>query len=292
MNILLTNLYITTFGGTENWCYSMAKELIKQGHKVELYTPTINNFFKKFEELGVTFSNGGNYDLILDNHCMVNKIQTKGKIIHTCHGIIDAEKPLPNADLNVAVTEKVKKTWNLKYVIPNGIDLDRFKIINKPNDKLKKIISLCKSDTANDVLKQICNELNLDLEIMFGKEVFNIENKINEADLVVGIGRSILDGMACGRPVVSFDDRFYFKTRMCGNGYITPDVFYSYTNDDFAEQNKLLPDYTLKTFTKEELKTEILKYKSEDGIINRKFIIDNYSIQNTVKMYLELYKNL
>ena len=44
---------------------------------------------------------------------------------------------------------------------------------------------------------------------MYGKEVFNIEDKINEADLVVGIGRSLLDAMSCGRPVVSFDDRIY-----------------------------------------------------------------------------------
>ena len=130
--------------------------------------------------------------------------------------------------------------------------------------------------------------MNIEFESLFGKEVFNVEDKINEADLVIGVGRSLLDAMACGRPVISFDDRNYYKIRNMGHGYITADKFKYQQIDNFTGSsiNKSIN-------SKFELAKEIFeKYNPDDGEVNRQYILDNLSIEKTVDKYLELYNKI
>ena len=284
MEILLTNVYLDGFGGSEAWCYAVATELKRLGHHVDVYTPLCGKIFQEFLKQDIHLSTEGNYDLILDNHCQVDSSKFSGPIIHTIHGIAGYEHPMKDCALNVAVSKKVAEKWNTDYIIPNGIDTTRFYSKQPLHTDIKKILSLCKTDTANDVLKRICSDVGVEIECMYGKEIFNIEDKINESDLVVGVGRSLLDAMACGRPVVSFDDRFYFTTRMMGHGYITP---YKYK---YQEIDNFTASSINKTLTKLELAKEIFeKYNPNDGIVNRKYILDNLSIEKTVQKYLELY---
>lgn len=282
MNILVTSLWFDGFGGSEAWCYSVITELIRRGHTVTVYAPMLGKMYKELEKLGVTTSSTGTYDLILDNHSPSYNAHGK-TIIHTCHGIIDdLDRPLCNA-INVAVSKKIGDYYGISTIIPNGIDTNRFYCARPVHENIKKILSLCKSDTANDVLYTICKLVGVEFESMYGKEVFNIENKINEADLVVGVGRSLLDAMACGRPVVSFDDRFYFKTRMMGHGYITPDKYKYQEIDNFTGSS------IEKTFNKLELAKEIFeKFNYKDGETHRQYILNNLSIEKTVDSYLAL----
>jgi len=286
MKVLITNLWLDGYGGSESWCYAVASELLKRGYIVDVYTPMCGRIYKEFEKLGVKFSDGGVYDLILENHCVLNKDKFIGPVIHTCHGIIKEEGPMTGVT-NVAVSKKAAERWNLDTIIQNGIDVNRFTCKTSLHTNIKKVLSLCKSDTANGILRKICSDIGVEFECMYGKEVFNVEDKINEADIVVGVGRSLLDAMACGRPVVSFDDRFYYKTRMLGYGYITPDKYKYYDLDSFTAS------YTGKTLNKLELAKEIFeKYDPKDGEVNRQYIIDNLSIKKTVDEYLALYEKI
>lgn len=284
MKILLTNLCLDGFGGSESWLYSMATELNRRGNEVHVYSPRCGKVYEKLKNSGITLATSGNFDLILDNHN-----QSAGKFtgftIHTCHGIIPEERPMPNA-LNIAVSKKVSEKYGIDVIIPNSIDTNRFCCKNFPRDRIKKILSLCKSVSANYQLSRICQEHGLLFESMYGREIFNIEDKINEADLVVGVGRSLLDAMACGRPVVSFDDRSYFSTRMLGHGYITPDKFKFQQIDNFTASS------IGTSLSKEDLEREIFeKYNPKDGEVNRQFIIENLSIEKAVDRYLELYNS-
>lgn len=285
MKVLITNLWLDTYSGSESWCYAVASELLRRGHTVDVYTPIRGRIYKEFEKLGIKFSNGGVYDLILENHCVLNRDKFIGPVIHTCHGIIKEEKPMTGVT-NVAVSEKVAKYWKLDNVISNGIDTARFCVKNPVRPYLQKILSLCKSDTANDVIRDICMHAGIEFECMYGKEVFNVEDKINEADLVIGVGRSLLDAMSCGRPVISFDDRFYFETRMLGYGYITPDKYSYYEKDSFTASS------CEKSLSKLDLCDEIMKWDPDDGEVNRQHIIDNLSIAKTVDAYLALYEKI
>ena len=137
MKILITNFALDVFRGSEVWCYAMASELKRRGHIVDIYTPMPGKFANEFEKLGCKFVKTGNYDLILDNHREVKKDKFTGFIIHTCHGIIDGEKRMDDV-INVAVSKKIAEKWNTDYIIPNGIDLNRFYPKTEPRKEIKK----------------------------------------------------------------------------------------------------------------------------------------------------------
>lgn len=279
MKILISNIWMKQPAGTECWCVAMANELMRRGHQVKLYTPEPGKFF---EQAGLNMASPGEeFDFILDNHC-VTAGKFEGRTIHTCHGIGEHEKPMTGA-VNVAVTDTVANRWHLRYIIPNGVDTDMLKPVMAPDRKLHKVLSLCKTASADEMLGKVCDMLGLELTTTYKNEVFDIGSLINENDMVVGVGRSLLDAMACGRPVISFDDRPYYPTRYLGHGYIRRNDFPYYTVDNFtgASLNR--------HWDVGSLAEEFRKYDPADGGINREYIVNHLSIANTVNAYLALY---
>lgn len=277
MNILLTNLQLSPFRGTENWCYSVGSELIKQGHNVSIFSPSPRSGVPFYEQAGIPYVTHGTFDLILDNHS-VTCPGFNGKIIHTCHGTIPAERPMKNV-YNVAVSNIVANHWNIDKIIPNGIDCGRFKCIRPVNDKIETVLSLCSSDQADIILSKICKKFGYRLITTYHNEVFDVERLINESDIVVGVGRSLLDAMACCRPVISFDCRTYIG-HPHGLGYIK--------EVPVLDNNLVGRD---RTMTEQELMNEFLKYDPLDGVKNRYFVLNNRNIIDTVKQYLEVYND-
>ena len=53
MSILLATYYLAKTGGTENYTYALAQELLRRGHKVEYYAEVRGETSKKFERMGV-----------------------------------------------------------------------------------------------------------------------------------------------------------------------------------------------------------------------------------------------
>ena len=52
MKILITNIWLDKFCGTESWCYAIANELKRRGHIVDIYTRAPGVFMKEFEKSG------------------------------------------------------------------------------------------------------------------------------------------------------------------------------------------------------------------------------------------------
>ena len=278
MKFLITNLHLNPFRGTENWCYAMGCQLIRMGHMVEIYSPNPNGGEQIFETAGMKFNvTGGQYDLILDNHNVLDISRFIGPVVHTCHGIIDAERPMSNV-INVAVSERVAQHWKLKYIIKNGIDCCRFNIRTQPNKVLTNVLSLCASDTADDVLRSICEKRGYNLTTTVGKEVFAVNDLINQNDLVVGVGRSLYDAMACGRPVISFDDRWYLS-RMHGLGYVTPEMVRN-NQDNMTGNGHYL--------TEDQLYNEFDKYNPGDGLLNQRFIQAEMNVSTKLNEYIDV----
>lgn len=277
MNILITNLNMWPFRGTENWCYAIGTELKRRGHNVSIYSPSPRQGIPYFQQEGIDYVTTGTFDLVLDNHCVTYPGIKFKNIIHTCHGTIPAERPLKGA-INVAVNERVCKAWKLDTIIKNGIDCERMKPTTRPKDKIETVISLCSSEISDNVLKELCNKLGYNLITTHNKEVFNVNELINKADIAFGVGRSVYDAMACGRPVISFDNRFYLP-RMHGCGYVTSTVVANNVDNMTGID---------KQWTLDKLIEELKKYNPEDGQRNRDYIMKNLNIKDTVDKYLEL----
>ena len=111
MRILLATYYLARTGGTENYTYALAQELLRRGHKVEYYAEVRGETSKKFERMGVPYMKHVYYDLILANHVPVVEIVCKkGFTVQTCHGAVaELEQPSPAACTHVVISDELKE---------------------------------------------------------------------------------------------------------------------------------------------------------------------------------------
>lgn len=245
MKILITNHWLKKLGGSETFTYALAGALSRKGHRVELFTNipgmVSHRISNDFNIPRITDPQTRTYDLVLANHnTCVNNIypQKKGKIIQTCHGTVPKlEQPNDLADKHVAISEEVAEYLGSlgthSTIIRNGVDCNRFKPINKLNKQVKVVLSLSHSDELNALLRSEFALYGIQV-ISFNKyknPVWDVENYMNKADLVVSLGRGAYEAMACGRPVLVLDKRPY-QAQM-GDGLIT------HNNIDTAIRNNL-----------------------------------------------------
>ena len=279
MKILITNLQLWPVRGSESWCYAVGSELVRRGNEVCIYSPYPRDGIKVFEDAGIKFVTSGDFDLILENHNVLPATCRGKVVIHTCHGSIREERPMEGV-INVAATDRAAKAWNLDTIIYNGIDCTRMYPQTEPNKEIRNVLSLCSSREADCVIRDICGKLGLSFWPTYGQEQVMVENLINWADIVFGVGRSCLDAMACGRPVISFDCRPYIHPNH-GLGYLYP---YMVKNDG---TNLTGPEHT---WTTDELIGEMMKYDPKDGIHNREYVMNFRNVQETVNKYLLIYE--
>ena len=293
MKILLGTHYLAKTGGTESYTYALAMELQRLGHEVEHFAIVRGGVSDLLDEKGVPFMSADHYDLILANHTtVVEQLWPYGYIIQTCHGTIpELEQPSPYADAYVAVSEEVRqhlrsKGFQTAAVIANGIDCNRFSPKSPISSTLTTVLSLCQSDIANDFIRHCC--LQEGIRFMqsnkFTDNVWRIEDLINESDLVVGLGRSAYDAMACGRCVLVYDYREYMGEYL-GDGMLTPDsIDQSMLCNCSGRASRL--KYDEQAFIK-----EMQKYSPELAAWGREYAIENLNIEVAVRKYFDVYEN-
>lgn len=278
--VLVATNHLCWIGGSELYTYYLIKALSERKDiEVEYFTLEDGLISDKIEnELKVRFKSRQDYDLILASHrTTVRKLYKNGPIVQICHGIFpEEEQPSPFADYHIGISEEVSRHLSfLEYpnqVIPNGIDTEHFKPENPVNPRLRSVLSLCQSEHANAVLRDICAKENLEFNCIDKNRNprFDVSGDINKADLVVGIGRSVYDAMACGRPCVIYDNRHYNGNR--GDGYLHPAKF-----PEFVKRN-CSGRYLNKHFSEQELTDEIRKYNPDDGALLRSLALKNLNI--------------
>lgn len=289
MRILVATNHLEKTGGTECYTYAIIQELLKQGYDVEYFAFQLGDVAKRIEALGVKFRSHIFYDLIIANHNnVVNHLYKRGFIIQTCHGtLMQLEQPSKKADAYVAISQEVHDYLTSKgfssTIIKNGIDCNRFSPLNPIRKKLTTVLSLCQSNQANDIVKEACSRIKVHFEKAnkFEENDWNIEIKINQADLVIGIGRSAYDAMACGRTIISFDSRNYSSSY--GDGYINA------TNIDESISNNCSGRTFRIKFNVEALVNEMNKYNAKDGDFLRKYALSNLNITSVVQKYINIY---
>ena len=294
MKILLGTHYLAKTGGTESYTFALAMELKRLGHDVEHFAIIRGEVSAMLEEKGVPFLSSDHFDLILANHyTVVEKLWPLGYVVQTCHGnIAELEQPSPYADAYVAVSEEVRKHLQSKgfqaaAVIANGIDCNRFFPKKPISQTLQTVLSLCQSDEANDFIRKCCEQANIRFlqSNKFTDNVWSIEDLINESDLVIGLGRSAYDAMACGRAVLVYDFRQYMG-EFLGDGMLTPDsIERSLRCNCSGRANRLKFDE--QTFIK-----EMQKYSPELGSWSREFALKNFNIEKAVEAYMDIYKGI
>ena len=292
-NILIANHQLKSVGGSETFTYALVEALKNKGYSVDYFT-----FFKgitsdKIEQnLGVKFMSKKRYDLILANHyTCIRFLSRKGPIVQTCHGIFPKlEKPSLYADGFVSISEEIKahilKKGYKSTLILNGINCTRYSSKTPINNELKNVLSLSQSKVANSKIESVCKEIGVNFKKLNKhiNPIWNVEDLINEADLVIGLGRSAYEAMACGRPVVIYDERDYNSSK--ADGYMTTDLISK------CVANNCSGRYFNYKFSKSDLIKSFQSYNPIDGDAMRNYALTHFNIDNTIEQYLNYARTL
>lgn len=248
---------------------------------------------KRIEALGVPFWSKGHYDFILANHTtVVPEVCPYGYTIQTCHGAIaELEQPSPYADAHVAVSLEVADNLRAKgftpvAIINNGIDCDRFYPKHPVNNNLRTVLSLCQGERGHNFVKRCCERAGYEFirADKYTDNVWDIERLINQADLVIGLGRSVYDAMACGRCALIYDFRDYVGHTLA-DGLVTPDtiarsVRYNCNGKAINRQ-----------FDEHSFVAEMQKYSPTIAKWGRSYATRFLNIKHVVKKYLNIINN-
>lgn len=290
MKILIANRHLKGLGGSETFTYTLIAELQKQGHDVEYFTLLKGITSQKIEELGVKFSSGINYDLIIagqvDTITELRKLKVTGPLIQICHGCLTpGEQPHPGADGYIAISSEVREHLLGKGidapVILNGIDCTRFRPVKKLHKELKVIASMAQTEEANTMIQEASARIGAKV-IQLNKytdQVWEVEKELNKADMVVSLGRGCYEAMACGRPVVIFDKRRY-QDQM-GDGYLLPSMFAEYVQQNCSGR------YSKENMSVDVLEEAFKNYNPEHGPELREIALQQLNIEIQAKMILE-----
>lgn len=246
------------------------------------------------------------YDVIIANHWPVVEelrrqfpttpiIATIHGIMHTIDGQMAPEHPALNSGVNqfVAVSEEVQEMLQREYglestIIRNAFDLERFKDV-RPVTEGKPAMFLVNTNYAQANSPEI--QIVRDVAKHFGAKVaalgqnfsqtFDTLKAVNDADVVFGMGRSVLEGVAAGRLGV-------VQGRWGTGGAITQDSvdglrYYNFSGRDSKGWYA----------SKEELIEMIERHYDPDVLEwSRLYVAREHDIADAAEMYVQLARHL
>jgi len=283
--ILLTNRRLDHTGGTESFCRSLSKAL-SRGHDVYVYSPghgAISDQISKHAE--IVREPAGDFDMILYTHNTTVSPDFIAKCkIYTIHGIYsDLEKPPGSMDAYVAISTEIAGRYeHLKpRLIRSGIDTDEF----FPVDRRSLIRTLLySSNYENDLsssLKRAAWSLGMRYRRLGGMEAkLDVVDDLQAADVVVGVGRTALEAMSCGKKVVVADRRSYADYGMDG--------FLNEANVEKVSASNYSGRAFKKPMTFMSLRREIRRAATDSSDWERNWILEHHDIERTAREYIAL----
>ena len=239
MKIAICCIYYGYLTGSELYVFDLAHELNRRGHVVSVHSPNIRSLLATRTDKNIRVTKTlscdeiGNPDIILAQHRSVAKIfmeNVNAPVVYTSHSeIYPEERPLvhPHIKRYIAVRQEIANQMvskigisaDLIEVIPNGIDIQRFKPSNEPKEY--GFIPGFINDLRQPFVDRIIRE-NKDTPLLFmgdgnnpqpgenirvHKSVLDIENYYARAKWCAGLfkGRTQYESWACQVPFKAYD---------------------------------------------------------------------------------------
>lgn len=243
MKVLILNKH-SHITGVTTFTYTLAKGLVDAGHNVTVIFGSYDDsdVIGRFSMAGIKtiISVVGNLpdeiDIIFVNHESMTRLAVgyKCKKVFIAHGIMDSDYfPSHHIYDNIyTLSERAYDTMARIYgsskvlMIRNYIDINRFNYI--PYHRARKAILVVNANIWAEVIAKIILPVAAKFDLFVGYAGidshggipgWDIENKIREADIVIGYGRSIYEAMSMGKSVIVFGEHG-------GDGFISsPKLF-------------------------------------------------------------------
>lgn len=309
MKILITNHHLDSRAGSELFTATLAVELKKRNHQVSVFSPILGTISEEIKKNGVIVVDDlrmlkeEKFDIIHAQHntiaILARSIFPNVPMIFMSHGVLPELEQSPSIDLGIerfiAVSEEVKENLINRggapeekiVIVRNFVDTEIFyskKSVN-PNPKNLLVISNHYIEDVKDVIESACADLGVAV-LHIGlpdNPVVNVEKYINDADIVVTLGRGALEAMACERNVIVLDMHG-------GDGFVDEQNFFEIRKNNFSGR-RFKRKYSIDDFKKEIKKYNPNLGKTLRGIIKIENNVD-VIVGNLEDIYDEVSKEM
>lgn len=229
MRILITNVSLGEFGGTQNWVRDYVLALAARGHEPAVYTRRVGPPADELRRSGVPVVTrlkdaGRAPDLVHGHHpqavaSLARFAAAPGLFVaHSFDWWMDAPPLLPRVYRYVAVDEPGRDRLvalgappGRTSVVPNAVDLERF----LPRDPLPRVprrallfSNYAREETYLPAVREACSRTGLSLDVAglgCGNPVARPEEILGRYDLVFAKARCALEALATGCAVILCD---------------------------------------------------------------------------------------
>jgi hypothetical protein len=249
VRLVLANKSLVQFGGSESYLITVAEELQRLGHEVTAYAPETGDAADVARDRGIRVASTpselpGEVDgaLAQDGSTAYELAERYRKAVrlyvaHSNIWIPQRPPQLPDVcHAVVALNDTVKRQCEALAVRPRLVRLRqpingrrfRMGIRREQPQRVLAFGNVWVPDRFR-MLAQVCAELELELDHVgpYGRMTPTPELDLAEADIVVGVGRCILEAMASQRAAYVYGLRG-------GDGWVTPESYPALEADGFA----------------------------------------------------------
>lgn len=300
MRLLLATNHLG-LGGSESYLLTVAEQLDRLGHEVLVYAAEPGKGVEVADERGITVVSESELPeecdaaLVQDAAVSLQVAERYPRVpqLFVAHSeIFDLQTPpqLPGVvALVVALNDRVQARMRSLGVevevkrLRQPIDTERF-VSRYPLGEIPRRALLLSNTPVTDRLKMLedaCRSAGIELTRLGGLQgqTTDPRSALVSADIVIGYGRSILEGMACGRAAYVYDWKG-------GDGWITPDSYPAIEADGFGGRS------AQQLIDADRLVADLRQYSASMGPVNHDLVMAhhraNVHAQQLVQMMREI----
>jgi hypothetical protein len=281
VRILLSYENFEVFGGTETYIRTVSLELLRLGHDAIIYAPNGGHVadLARDQGMGVVTRD----QLPRDCHAVLsNDAATAHELagrfpdavhIYIAHSRDGTQQEPPQlagvCDAAVVLNDRVRRWVEARASHPpllrlrQPITMERYRQTRPPSTPARR--ALVSSNYVEGpraaIITQACLRAGLELDWIGATTTATAtpERDLAAADIVIGLGRSILEAMAAGRAA-------YVYGVVGGDGWVTPETYPALEADGFAGMVSQIP------MTASRMASELCEYAPDMGEANRDLV--------------------
>jgi hypothetical protein len=298
---VLANKAMDQFGGSESYLITVAEQLQRLGHEVIAYTPEPGGAADIASERGIRVASspdelpaGVDGTLAQDGMTayQLAALYPEARRVYVSHSTYwEPQRPpqLPHAcHAVVALNDLAKRRCEALAHCPElvrlrqPVDVRRFRFgVRRPEPRRVLAFGNHWTGERYRIVADACEELGLELELVgfFGRITSAPELDIADADVVIGLGRCVLEAMALGRAA-------YVYGVHGGDGWVTPDSYHGLEAEGFAGRA------TDKAIDARRLRADLERFDPGMGIANRDLALRHHDAGFHAEELVELFRTI
>ncbi|MDP9376566.1 MAG: hypothetical protein M3P40_03150 [Actinomycetota bacterium] len=302
MRLILGTHHFSSLGGSETYLLTIAEQLERLGHDVVIFASEVGEMADLAAARGIRVTAAlaalpEECDGVLSQDAVSALVLAERyphqPLVFVVHGAgreLMVPPQLPGVVsaavvMNDRVRERVEAMAAGHEVmrLRQPIDSDRFTTRVPIREQPRRLLLLGNNlrGLRKEMILSVCEELGLEcLQVgRHGQARADPEIAINGADIVMGYGRSVLEGMACGRAAYVFD-------HLGGDGWVTRERYPVLEADGFGGR---VDNDVIDT---ERLRRDLRCYEPEMGLANRDLVVHEHDANRHAQAIANAFERL